>query len=111
MPPWLAAIVPPLYSQENTPDPIIHARYFDPTGEFTWYVLEYSERAPDGAERLCFGWVDGFDMELGYFSIAELESTPVRLGLRIERDLYFTPCPVSKVIRDSPLEPDHTDQE
>jgi Protein of unknown function (DUF2958) len=51
--------------------------------------------APDGYPRLCFGLVDGHERELGYFSLDELEDVRGSMGLRVERDLYFTPCPLS----------------
>jgi hypothetical protein len=37
----------------------------------------------------------GFEKELGYFSLAELLTNRGKLGLEIERDLYFTPCRLS----------------
>ncbi len=36
-----------------------------------------------------FGLVDGFERELGYFSLSELESVHGPYGVGIERDLYF----------------------
>ena len=42
-----------------------------------------------------FGLVCGMERELGYFSLAELQSVRGPLGLRVERDLYFTPTPMS----------------
>jgi len=33
----------------------------------------------------------GHDREPDYFSIAELDEVPGPMGLRVERDLYFTP--------------------
>ena|SRR5258708_5086208 len=97
MPAWLAAEIPSLYSQEHTTDPTVRAKFFTPDSAWTWYVLEYSAVAPDGAERLAFGLVEGHEQELGYFSLDELESVRGPLGLRIERDLWFTPCPLSTV--------------
>ena len=97
LPEWLAAEIPALYSQEGVEDPLIRVKFFTPDSSWTWYVLEYSAVAPDGAERLCFGLADGHEQELGYFSVAELERVRGPMGLRIERDLYFTPCPLSQV--------------
>lgn len=45
--------------------------------------------------RLFFGLVIGHEPELGYFSVDELEQVRGRLGLPIERDLHFTPAPLS----------------
>jgi len=36
---------------------------------------------------------------LGYFSLNELQSIRGPLGRPIERDLYFTPGPISEVLR------------
>ena len=97
LPDWLAAEVPALYSQERVKDPMVRVKLFTPDSSWTWYVLEYSAHSPDGVSRLCFGLVDGQEPELGYFSLDELASVRGPLGLRIERDLYFQPCPLSQV--------------
>src|SRR5260221_2241740 len=97
MPAWLAAEVPALYSQEDVGDPTIRAKFFTPDSSWTWYVIEYSPVAPDGSERLCFGLVDGHEQEMGYFSLDELERVRGPLGLRIERDLWYTSQPLSAV--------------
>jgi len=83
--------LPALYSQENVEDPIVRVKFFTPDSNWTWYATEF-----DG-EDLFFGLVDGFEKELGYFSLAELSTTRGPLGLPIERDRYFKPCPLSEV--------------
>ena len=60
-----------------------YAKYFTPDSNWTWYATEF-----DG-EDIFFGLVDGFEKELGYFSLAELKSTRGPMGLPIERDLYW----------------------
>ncbi len=92
MPAWLAATVPHLYSEENVADPLVRAKFFTPDSSWTWYCLEY-----DPSARLCFGLVDGFEQELGYFDLTELEQVVGPFGLHVERDLYFVPCPLSQV--------------
>ena len=62
----------------------IIAKFFDPTGSWTWYATEY-----DPEEKMFFGLVKGFEDELGYFSLEELESVKGPFGLGIERDLYY----------------------
>ncbi len=57
-------------------------KFFDPTGSWTWYATEF-----DGEDTF-FGLVDGFELEWGSFSLAELKSVRGALGLGIERDLY-----------------------
>ncbi|MBU2009588.1 MAG: DUF2958 domain-containing protein [Chloroflexi bacterium] len=59
------------------------AKFFDPTGSWTWYAVEF-----DGKDQF-FGLVDGFELEWGYFSLSELQSIKGAFGLGIERDLYF----------------------
>ena len=85
--------LPPFYATEHDADPLIWAKFFTPWAGWTWYVTEY-----DG-EDLCFGLVDGFEAEMGYFSLSELESIRGPRGLVIERDHYFTPTPLSKIRR------------
>ncbi len=93
LPKTVAEKIPPLYSQENENDPVVYVKFFDPCSNWTWYVLEYSPE-----ERLFFGYVVGFDAEFGYFSLDELTSIKNRFGLGIERDLYWKPTPLSRVL-------------
>jgi Protein of unknown function (DUF2958) len=92
MPQWLEDELPALYATERTDDPMVQCKFFTPDSSWTWYVTEYSP-----LERMCFGLVDGLDKELGYFSLNELLAARGHLGLQVERDLWFTPCPLSKV--------------
>jgi len=84
--------LPALYSQEENPDPTVWAKFFDPSGSWTWFVLEF-----DPAEGRFFGLVKGFETELGYFMLEELEAIRGAFGLGIERDIYFKPCRLSDV--------------
>ena len=78
--------IPPLYATEEQKDPIAYVKLFTPDSNWTWYITEYSKE-----ENLCFGLVVGHETELGYFSIDELQAVRGPLGLKIERDLHFTP--------------------
>ena len=77
---------PPLYSTDGKEpkDVRIVVKFFDPCGSWTWYGIEF-----DPVDRVFFGLVKGFEVELGYFSLDELQSFKGRMGLGIERDLYF----------------------
>lgn len=92
-------VLPSLYAQENKKDPTVYAKFFDPAGSWTWYVTEGEET--DNGDFLFFGYVVGFDAELGYFTLSQLISakrnTEGIQALPIERDLYFTPCKLSEV--------------
>ena len=82
--------LPPLYSTEKDKDPPAVVKFFTPDSNWTWYATEF-----DGEDRF-FGLVDGFDKELGYFSLSELASARGPLGLPIERDRWFSPKPLSE---------------
>ena len=95
----IKSVLPTLYAQEYEKDPMVYCKFFDPTGSWTWYATEGEET--DNGDFLFFGYVVGFDAELGYFTLSQLESakrkaTGIR-ALPIERDLYFTPCKLSEV--------------
>lgn len=81
--------------QENVADPLIIARFYNPTGAGTWYATEY-----DPEERVFFGYVslygDGSD-EWGYFSLDELEAYTGVFNLGIERDLMWEEKPASQI--------------
>ena len=77
-------------------DPLIRIKLFDPIGSWTWYLTGYD---PD--RRLAYGAVDGFELEVGDFSMLELTALRGRLGLPIERDLWFEPRPLSVLLRQS----------
>ena len=82
-------------SQEAVKDPVVIAKFFNPTGAGTWYATEY-----DPETRTFFGYASIFgdwNDEWGYFSLDELESYKGPFGLGIERDLYWTERPASQV--------------
>lgn len=83
--------------QENAKDPIVIAKFFNPTGGGTWLATEY-----DSNDKVFFGYVSIFgdhNDEWGYFSLGELESVKGRFGLGIERDRYFKEQPVGELIK------------
>lgn len=84
----LKEIIPEMYSSEDTKleDKTVYAKFFTPDSNWTWWVLEY-----DKEDRILFYMVHGHEKELGYVSLSELESVRYPLGLKIERDLHFTP--------------------
>lgn len=77
----------PLYSQEKNDNPEIIVKFFTPWSNWTWYVTE--GRKQEDGDYLFFGLEDGFDKELGYFTLSELEEVRGPFGLKIERDLHF----------------------
>ena len=82
----IRAALPPLYANEQKGmEAVAPVKFFSPDSSWTWYPTEF-----DG-EDLFFGLASGFDVELGYFSVNELERVRGPLGLAVERDLYFEP--------------------
>lgn len=90
----LRASLPPLYAQDGNKDPFVHAKFFTPDSNWTWFVTEGSAEEDDFR---FFGYVIGHEEEWGYFVLSELESARGPLRLPIERDLYFKPGPWSEV--------------
>jgi hypothetical protein len=78
--------------QENTTDPMVVAKFFDPTGSWTWFATEY-----DPSTKMFFGLVHGIEKEWGPFGLEELETLALPLGLGIERDMYFDACRASEL--------------
>jgi hypothetical protein len=82
--------------QENEPDPLVIAKFFNQTGTGTWYATEY-----DPETKEFFGYVSIFgdlNDEWGSFSLDELQNYRGRFGLGIERDLYFGEKRISQVV-------------
>ena len=89
------AIVPGLMSQDGLGNnAVVHVKFFQPWGHWTWYVLDgESVLNDDGFEEdfRFFGYVIGDFPELGYFSLNELKSLEGPFGLKIERDMLWLP--------------------
>lgn len=104
----IAEKIPMLYSTQHIEcdERTIHVKFFNPAGNWTWYAAEACAYMNDGkdltlkdawdkqdqiSEVYFFGCVDGFVKEWGEFTLSELLSVPLPLGLHIERDYYFSP--------------------
>ena len=86
--------LPPLGSQDGKGDEAIaHVKFFSPYSNWTWFITEF-----DGEDTM-FGLVQGFEEELGYVSLQELEETTIaKLGgvPAVERDCYWKPQTLAK---------------
>ena len=99
----IKATLPPLYSQsEKDPKDVkVVIKFFDPVGSWTWFVTEgekTGEIIKEGAfageeDYKFFGYVKGFENELGYFTLGELSTAKALVSgikaLPIERDRHF----------------------
>lgn len=85
--------IPALYETEGSLNPLCHVKLFTPDSCFSWYIIEFSK----ADTNTCYGYVQGLENELGYFTLDELESIHGPLGLAIERDLSFKPTQFSTI--------------
>lgn len=83
--------IPGIGTTSNQKDAIAHIKLFDPTGSWTWYLTE-----ADRTTGEAFGLVDGHEEELGYIDLNELAQFRGRMKLPIERDIHWTPRPLSQ---------------
>ena len=75
-------------SEKQANEVKVVAKFFNPVGSATWYATEYH-----ADEKMFYGFVSLFNDpacdEFGPFSLTELESLRLPLGLGIERDINF----------------------
>ena len=86
--------LPKLGETNGQSDPTVQVKFFTPDAQWTWYGIEF-----DGEDSF-FGYVEGLENELGFFSLSELRQVRGALGLPVERDKFFKPCALSKVMKD-----------
>ncbi len=78
-------------------DVLARAKLFSPFSNWTWFITEM-----DRETGQCFGLVEGFETELGYFDLSELAETTVLGGVpAVERDLYWQPMTLGEIKRGS----------
>ena len=80
------------YDKGSDMEQMVVAKFFNPMGDWTWYLMNLSK---DG--DYAWGIVKGPEVEMGSFSMKELESIKLPFGLKIERDLMFEPMKASDV--------------
>ena len=86
-------LIPNLYETENQEEKICYVKLFLPNSNWTWYIIEINKQD----NNTCFGFVDGLEQELGYFTIKELENLKGLFGLKVELDTSFKPTKLSKI--------------
>ncbi|OFZ15348.1 MAG: hypothetical protein A2X86_17690 [Bdellovibrionales bacterium GWA2_49_15] len=88
--------LPKIYETESIPlkEKEIVCKFFNPCGAGTWYAVEGQQEDDD---FVFWGLVDLHEQEFGYFSLRELESIKLPLGLRIERDIHFEKVKVAQL--------------
>ena len=76
---------------------MVIVKFFTPDSSWTWFAVS-AYQDPESKDVQFFGLVDGLEKELGYFYLSEIESVRGPFGLHIERDLYWTPVPLSDLL-------------
>ncbi|MCY4580735.1 MAG: DUF2958 domain-containing protein [Chloroflexi bacterium] len=88
--------IPPLYANDGAenPDEVkAVVKLFSIISHWTWYITEW-----DANSGVCFGLVDGFESELGYFDLTELSEVVVAGTVPVvERDLHWDPTPLGEI--------------
>ena len=94
----LGDTIPNIGATENAEDydsVLAPSKLFSPYTAWRWYITEWNH-----ATGLCFGLVEGFQMELGYFDLSELaEATVFGSVPAVERDLYWQPQTLGEIRR------------
>jgi len=85
-------------SQEKELNPLVILKLFDPCGRYTYYATEYNQ-----PENVLFGFCVsplGPDCdEWGSTSLDEIKSVKNRMGLGIERDMYFKEQRINSILK------------
>ena len=92
----LGDAIPAIGANENVDDHddvLAPAKLFSPYTGWRWYITEW-----DPETGLCFGLVEGFEAEIGYFDLTELaEATVFGSVPAVERDLYWKPMTLGEI--------------
>ena len=90
------ATIPSIGSTDNAPDydgVIAHVKLFSPYVGWRWYITEWNPRT-----GRCFGLVEGFETEIGYFDLTELSEVTIYGSVpAVERDLYWQPMTIGEI--------------
>ena len=81
------------YPMGSDMNQMVVAKFFDPCGGWTWYLMNQD---PNDTNYL-WGIVKGIYIEMGSFSLNELQAYRGRLGIGIERDKFFKPMKAKDV--------------
>lgn len=93
--------LPQLYETEQQDDPLVFVHLHSPANGWHWYLTEGSDVDEDGyydtnkpkVDFLFFGLTKGFETELGYVSLNELQGTHGQVWI----DVDWSPKPLSEV--------------
>lgn len=95
LPEELRARIPRLGANANEQEPMVWAKLFNPASGWRWYLIELEPLAGD---RMCFGYRVGWDEELTYFNLSDLDLHAAEVGVPNQHDPTFVPCGLSVVL-------------
>lgn len=102
IPEKMLAELPRLYATENVQDKIAPIKIFQPWGRGTWYLLEgQTDEGADGDWLFfcyCVSPLGPDCDEYGYITLGQMTSISGPGGLTLERDLWWKPTPMSKIL-------------
>ena len=87
-------LIPRLREQEHSKDPTVYAVFNFPGSGWKWFVTEGEK---SGDEFIFFGYVIGFEAELGYFTLSELEGVDI-CGIKVEQVENFETAPLKQCL-------------
>ena len=90
----LRKTLPKLREQEGSDDPVVYAIFFFPLSSWIWFV---TEGEPRDDEFIFFGYVVGFEAELGYFTLSELDGVDID-GFRVKGVEDFEPASLHRCL-------------
>ena len=78
---------------------VAHVKFFTPDSNWTWYGVEY-----DAEQRMFFGLVDGFEKEIGYFGLDELEEIKMCVAYDIDgKRIDYLPTAADEQLKIKPI--------
>ncbi|MCP4473464.1 MAG: DUF2958 domain-containing protein [Gammaproteobacteria bacterium] len=101
----IIAALPEFYSTEEIPlaEKLVICKFFTPDNDWTWFVFEgelIEQANTRQKDYRFFGMVHGYEQELGYFMLSELEAARGSLGMEIERDPSIFKVPYQQCIEE-----------
>lgn len=90
----LLAQVPRLGATEGQSDPMVWALLANPVSGWQWYIIELE---PLETDTICRVYEVGWDAQLTYFNLSDLDLHAVQVGAPNTFDTNFIPCCLSEV--------------
>jgi hypothetical protein len=97
--------MPKMGSTEIVPtaEKVAVCKFFDPCGRYTYYVVEGAPTEDGDYEFFgyCVSPLGPDCDEWGYATLNEIASVKNKLGLGIERDLWFKPTKITELVKEA----------